>query len=356
MAIELDNLHYDYREIDGYNKPFNFVCSPRELGKSTIMWLKKIYFGWKKDHRPWIYIVRKSVEITCALIDSIADTILNKFTDDNIQFVYKMGSFKDGITDVFIKAPEGNILFFRIVSLNIDLRRIKLAVLKDVKGVFMDEYIIDPRTGEKYIPMEAHKLKEAYTTWRREASGILKFYFVGNPYSLYNPLFVEWNVDTSKCKMGTFYVGDVFIIHFATLSQALRDMLLRVNPLYVFDEDYTQYALYGTPVNDKNIRLGTFPKNYYLQFVFRSHGKYIGVYRNSRYEEETKFFVRETNEFSAKRQVYVYEFSELVERSIVLDLEERMRLQKFKEAFRKRQIVFEDINCYYFIEEIYKNI
>ena len=28
--IELDNLHYDYRPIDSYNKPFNFIMSPRE--------------------------------------------------------------------------------------------------------------------------------------------------------------------------------------------------------------------------------------------------------------------------------------------------------------------------------------
>ena len=355
MAIELDNLHYDYREIDGYNKPFNFVCSPREPGKTSMMWLKKIYFGWKQDHRPWIYIVRKSVEITCALIDSIADTILNKFTDDNITLSYKMGSFKDGITDIYINTPEEKILFFRIVSLNIDLRRIKLAVLKNIKNTFMDEYIIDPRTQEKYIPMEAYKLKEAYTTWRRENPN-LKMYFVGNPYSLFNPLFVEWNVDTTRCKRGTFYVGDVFVIHFAELSEGLREKLLRDNPLYKFDEEYTEYALYGVPINDKNIRLGHFPKNYYLQFIFRCHGHYIGLYRNSKYEDFDKYFVRETSEFSQNREVYVFEFSELVEKSIVLSMDERIKLQKFKEAFRKRAIVFEDINCYYFIEEVYKNL
>ena len=89
MAIQLDNLHYDYREIDGYNKAFNFVVSPREPGKTSMMWLKKIYLPWKRDKRPWIYLVRQSVEITSALIDSIADTIINKFTDDDIHFYYK---------------------------------------------------------------------------------------------------------------------------------------------------------------------------------------------------------------------------------------------------------------------------
>ena len=220
----------------------------------------------------------------------------------------------------------------------------------------MDEYIINPRTGEKYLSDEAYKIKEAYTTWRREADGFLKVYIAGNPYSLFNPLFVDWNVDTNKCKVGTFYVGDIFVIHFATLSEGLRAKLLEDNPLYKFDEEYNKYALYGIPVNDQNIRIGNFPKNFMLKFVFKHDGKYIGIYQNTHYEEETKFFARFTNEFSQNRTIYCFEFEELVERTIVMSLDERMKLLKFKEAFRKRAIVFEDINCYYFIEEIYKNI
>ena len=51
----------------------------------------------------------------------------------------------------------------------------------------MDEYIINPKSGERYGKDEAFKIKEAYTTWRRECDGVLKCYFLANPYSLYNP-------------------------------------------------------------------------------------------------------------------------------------------------------------------------
>ena len=61
MAVKFDNIHYSFRAIDGYNKPFNFVLSPRELGKTTTMWYEKIYLGWKKDKRPWIYLVRQLI-------------------------------------------------------------------------------------------------------------------------------------------------------------------------------------------------------------------------------------------------------------------------------------------------------
>lgn len=377
MAEKFDDIHYSYREIDGYNKPFNFVTSPRELGKTTTMWLKKIYIPWKKDHKPWIYLVRKSVEINSALIDSIADTILNKFTDDNVSFVYKVGSFKDGIVDVFIpvkttqkrlvKDENGkevekevirteNILFFRIVSLNIDMRRIKLAVLKGVKGVFMDEYIINPKMDEHYIKNEANKIKEAYTTWRREADGVLKFYIVANPYSLFNPLFVDWDVDTNKLKIGSFYVGTTFVIHYPKLSTELYNMLLQKNPLFSADDFYRQYALEGQSVNDMNIRIGEQPQGFFLKFVFKHNQKYIGIFQNNDYSEDTKFFCKFVDVVSARRTIYCFDFAELVDRGIVMSLDERQKIQRFKEAFRKRAIVFEDINCYYFIEEIYKNI
>ena len=353
MAIQDDGLHYDYRPVDGYNKPFVFIMSARELGKTAQKWMKQ-YRRWKKDKKPYIYLVRKSVEITDALINSIADTIINKFTDDNVEFQYSRGSFKDGIVDVKISGE----IFFRIVSLSIDLRRIKLAVLKNIAGVLMDEYIIDPRTDEKYQTNEAFKIKEAYTTWRREADGVLKFYFLANPYSLYNPLFVDWKVDVSKLRKDQFYIGDIFIIHWPSLNPALREKLLKVNPLYEFDEDYSGYALEGQAINDRNIKVNpTLPHNYSLRFVFKHNNRYIGIYRNNDWcEGDNKFYAQFETSISAKRTIYCFEFSELVDRSIVMSLDERLKLQRFKESFRKREIEFADINVYYFIEEIYKNI
>ena len=138
MAIPRDNLHYSFRPIDGYNKAFNIVISPREPGKTTSMWMDKIYLPWKKNHKPWIYLVRQAVEIDDALIESIFSTNMNKFTDDNLQPIYKASSFSDGIVDIFlevkhlekkeVKQDDGSLkmedvevsekyLFFRIVSL-----------------------------------------------------------------------------------------------------------------------------------------------------------------------------------------------------------------------------------------------
>ena len=348
--IQLDNLHYDYREIDGYNKPFNFILSSRELGKTSMFWLKKIYLQWKKDKRPWIYLVRKSVEISSALIDSISDTIINKFTDDGISFKYQKGNFKDGIVDVFI----GSEIFFRIVSLNIDLRRIKLAVLKNIKGVLMDEYVIDTKTNEKYINNEAFKIKEAYTTWRREADGILKVYILANPYSLFNPLFLDWKVDISKLKKNSFYVGETYVIHWATLCDELRQQLLELNPLYEFDEDYKGYAIEGSTIRDNAIKTAKLPPNFYLKFIFRVNDRYIGIFKNSSYNMfEDKYFCKFINDIGKDRSVLCFDLEDLITQCKLLSLEDKMRLSHFKDAMRMRLVSFEDINVYYLIKEVF---
>ena len=350
--IELDNLHYDFRAIDGYNKPFNFILSPRELGKTSMCWLKKIYLKWRQDKKPWIYTVRKSVEITEALINSIADTIINKFTDDNIKFRYTKGTFKEGISDIYI----GKDLFFRIVSFSIDLQRIKKAVLKNIGGVLTDEYVINPKLNEKYVKGEATIIKEAYTTWRREAEGVLKWYILGNPYSLFNPLFLYWKVDTNRLKLNDFYVGDTFVIHTPLIPEELKAKLLELNPLYKFDEEYMMYALLGQAMNDKNIKLGKQPQGFSLKFTFKIEDKYIGIFQANEYKDGDRFFCRFIDIISAKRITYCFDFEDMIERCQLLSMDDRFKLGRFKDALRRRLVSFEDINVYYMIEEVYQVI
>ena len=50
LKEKLDNLHYDFRPIDGYGKDFNIVISPREPGKTSMFWLKKIYIPFLKEN------------------------------------------------------------------------------------------------------------------------------------------------------------------------------------------------------------------------------------------------------------------------------------------------------------------
>ncbi|MBO7733478.1 MAG: phage DNA encapsidation protein [Methanobrevibacter sp.] len=365
--IPRDNIHMSWRPIDGYNKQINVFISPREPGKTDTTWWEKIYSQWVVSGKPWGYLVRNNVEITDAMLQDIEDTI-NKWTIDPVEFQFKKGEFKEGIVDIKIKGK----LFFRCVSLSLPLRRIKQAKIRNIGGIFMDEFIIDPKSGEKYNQNEYFKIKELYTTYRRsyEGDGILKMYFCGNPYSLFNPLFVGLGVDVVKLRKDKYemvngewrlypniMVKDNYAIEWGVLHPVLKEQLLEKNPFYQFDEEYSDYALEGIAVNDRNIKTGKLPKNFYLSFVLKIAGKFVGIFQNNYINDlEDRFFCKFVDEVSAKRTIYCFEFDEMVERSILMSIDERMKLQRFKDAMRKRMVSFEDINVYYYMEEAYKNL
>lgn len=355
MRRELDNIHYNFREIDGYNKAFNIIISPRELGKTTTAWNQKVYRPWQKNFRPWLYLVRNANEITDSLIEDIEMNI-NKFNDE-ITLLFARGSLESGICDVYISINGERKLFIRILALNIKLRRIKLSKIPNIAGVLMDEYIIDPKTGEKYLPQEEMKIKEVYTTYRRESDGILKMYFLGNPYSLFSPLLMWLGVDTKALKPGAIVVGENYVVQCATLKEELKKKILEENPLYQFDESYKMYAFNGLAVNDMNIRLGQFPPHYQLKFVVRINNTNIGIFKNDFFKDkEDRYYCKEISGFANDRKIFIFEFTEMVDKSILVSLDERRRLENFKNAFRKRQVVFSNINIYYLVEEIYYNL
>ena len=355
MRQELDNLHYDFRQIDGYNKPFNIIISPRELGKTTMAWVKKVYRPWQKNHKPWLYLTRNANEITDSLIADIEMNI-NKFNDE-ITLIYARGSLESGICDVFIEENGEKKLFFRMLALNIKLRKIKLSKIPNIGGVLMDEYIIDPKSGEKYLKNEEMKIKEIYTTYRRESDGVLKMYFLGNPYSLYNPLFMWLNIDTRRLKPDTIIVGDEYVVQCAILGEELKKKILEENPLYQFDESYKMYAFDGLAVNDMNIRLGSFPLNYQLKFVVRVNNINIGIFKNNYLiDREDRYYCKEVKAFSMDRKIFAFDFTDVINKCVLVGMEERRRLENFRNAFRKRQVVFSNVNVYYLIEEVYCNL
>lgn len=352
MAVKRDNIHYNIRPIQGYDKEYNFVMSAREPGKTTSAVMDLIYNNWKKTKEPRFYMVRNSVEITPALIGMIFDININKFTDDNVVAEYKISELESGILDIRIKGE----LFIRIVSMSISLRRIKQSTMEGAAGAVFDEYIIDPRSGEKYLKNEAFKIKEAYTTWKRGCHRKkFKMRFFANPYTLYNPLFIDWNIPLEKLRKGQIYSDSTHAIEWALISPELREKLLKENPNYQFDEDYAGYALEGNPINDRNIKLSSMPNNYFLRFVFRYKGKYLGIFQNNYFDimDDSYYckFIDSTN-----RAYFTFEFDELMNRGVIFSSEEKNRLNRFKIAMRNNKVSFADINAYYFTQEIYYNI
>ena len=352
--IERDNIHFNTRKIDGYNLPFNFIISEREAGKSTAIWLKA-YKEFVDNESTILVIRRKVVHITKAYIDDIAQ-IINKFTDDKVVFQYSQSTIKEGIVDIYINEKR----FMRICALSIDITALKSLVLRNLKYIILDEFICNNRFGERYLKDEAVKYMEIYNTFRRESEN-LKCYFMGNPYSLYNPYFMFFNVDTSKLKRGAIITDKKsYVIQCYEITPELREKILKENPLYQFDNAYTKYAFEGKNVNDENIIIRSkLPPNFKLLYVFKSANRYIGLYRQDIFFESDILYYAEfipVEKISKRRDIICFDFEELVDRVVMLSPDERYKFQKIKDAMRKRLIAFNSIECYYLLEEIYFNL
>lgn len=358
MAVNFENYYADFREIDGYNKPINCFMSAREDGKSTAFWIKKIYKPWKKTGQTALCLVYNAVELSDEFFQSIQDNILNKFTDDDVVFQYNKASLEKGVVDIKIDDK----LFVRFLACSVKLRKIKQALLKDVGVIWMDEYIINPRKGEKYIKGLAFTLNEIYSTYKRERldkGKPLKMYFTGNPYSLYNPIHMWLKIPTNQLRIGNIYTGNNWAFQWHKLSPQLIEKLKKDNPTLEIDEDYSKYAFDGQPINDMNIKVGTLPANYHLRFIFKHEGQYIAVYQNEYWRDHAdKYYctIVSGKDISNKRTAYCFDFAELVNRTALLSAEDRNKFNHFKISMRKRLVVFSSVECYYLIEEIYYNL
>lgn len=356
MAVKKDNIHYSFRAIDGYNKDINIVISGRDPGKSSNMWSEKIYPQWKKDKSTWLILVRQVVEITEEYIRSIQDNIINKFFDDNVEFEFSKNSIKNGIVDVRINGE----LFFRLLAMSIPLRRIKQALLKGIRGILFDEFIINPKMNEKYLKGEAMTIKEIYTTYFREKKeGVkLKMYILGNPYSLYNPIFQWLNINPNDLEIGKFLLGKNYVVEWYKMKPELREKLLKENPMYEIDEDYSAYALGGEAILDKNIKLlDKCPPSYQLRFVFKFGYKFVGVFQNQNYlSEGDSYYCQYIENPSARRDIYCFDFEDLLDRCVLFNAEDKFRFNRLKSAIRNRKVAFSAIDVYYLIEEVYFNL
>lgn len=357
--MELDNIHYSFKAIDGYDKAFNFVISAREDGKSTSFITRKIYPAWKKG-KPTIVLKRMIANITDDYIMSF-EGILRKF-GINITLSYKLGEIKEGIVSVYAQeeAMKEKRLFLKVIALNVRTDQLKSLFIADPAFMFLDELILQPHSKQdKYIEKEAWKVMELYNTYRRE-NPRLKFYGCGNPYSLYNPYFVFLGIDPSTLKHGTIQSGAIWAVENHALHPELVAKLKRENPLYneangdAFQQ-YSKYALKGEAVGDASIKIcKQRPDGFSLVCCFRYEGSYIGVYKGV--AEDFSYWAGQIKDEGKRRKVLAFSFNDLVDGSSLLSWHDKLEFIALRKAIANRNIAFDGVESNYEIEEIYKHL
>ena len=362
--MKRDNIHYTFRAINGYPQPFKFVISPREPGKTTAA-------VWEIMHKNYIkggitiLLMRNNVDITEGYIYSIQENN-NKFDDaPKLKLSWKADELKGGIVHIYNEdSSSGEKRLFAVcVSLSTKNSIRKRLQYPNAKAMIMDEFICDLSVGEKYLKGEYARFLETYNTFNREyrnkngEKASMPVYFLGNPYSLYNPYFVGLKVNTRLLHPGAIISGPNYVIQCYQLTEELKQLILKSNPLYQFDDSYTRYAFNGMAVQDEKIPLcETLPKNYSLKFIFKIENKYIECYRGDTFDTVLFWWIRLCDNSSSNKIAYCFDYEELVARCALISLQDRKLFTNLKTAIKYRRIDFNCIECYYLFKEIYLNI
>lgn len=349
-----DKLHIDsdVGMIDGYQKTYNFIVTERESGKSTLMW-KKVYNAFRRDQKCSLVVRRYQTDITDTYIEDI-EKLINKFTDSQIEFNYKRQELKGGQLDLKIEDQT----FCRIIALNTPLSRLKSMFLANVKYLMYDEFICNKRLGEKYLADEPFRIKELYTTYNRESSGI-KVYCFGNPYSLFNPFFSDLKVQTNKIYPGALVAEDDYCIWCYKIKDQLKQQILAKNPLYKFDDSYKRYAFDGRAVQDQEIRVIEYqPDQFKLDCIFKIHQKCIGIYRGCIVDKDQRIYywckIIDPVTVSKRRDILCFDFGDMSDRTILYS--GKQKFASLKNAIETRSAGFASIEESWLIEEIYQEI
>lgn len=366
-----DNLHFRWGRTLTYNKIWNYCIGERESGKSTDGWLK-IWKAFTYEHRPSLVLRRRTADITSSYIDDTA-ALLNKFLDEPVQLLYLKGDIKQGIVDVKIGKAEENYsyaaikkmpVFIRIISLSAPMGRIKSAVLRNVKYMFQDEFIVNLRANEKYLTGDEFFLKqEIYTTYNREAATPIKCLAAGNPYSVYCPDFVALGVDTKLLKPGAFVTGPNYVINCFQVPAELKEQILDANPNYQFDDSYRRYAFNGEAINDQNIRIHKCePKGFKLKWVVRMGREYMSIHKGQSNDSEGKFTYwcckHDETWLSkmGKRKIIVFNFGDMMAGTQKYNKDNVIDFFDFRRSMDARECTFNCIDASYMAEDIYSTV
>lgn len=363
MIKPWDDIHYNFRRIDGANKTFNLIVSAREAGKTSAAVVIKAWKVFKEKNWKTIFLRRQIADITDLYIESFQE-ILNTFIDEDIRLEYKKLDKSSGSVKIYCESPitGKKELFIVIIGMSQRIQRIKSNVVRNLAYIFYDEFLVNPKWKESYLPYEMDKVKETYSTFKRylpyeweQAGKYVKIYFLGNPYTVYSPFTEAFGVDYSKMVPGAFLLGDKWAVENYRLHPKLVEKIKKDNPFYQQDDEYTNYALKGIAINDQNIRLGKRTNGFVLKFVIDIEGQRIGIYRNNNQEfnQQDRYYCGKDVPANINRDVFCFDFEDLSGNKILYNKKDNVSFELFKIAMRNNWVIFDDLGTYYKIRNAY---
>lgn len=354
---KLDNIHFQIKEIDSYAKDFNLVYSVREDGKTASFDMKAISKLRRFQATP-IYLLRQVNEVSEEYVESLKRR-WNKWLKVPIEFYYSKKNLENGIATLYFDRKK---LYpaVKIVSLAKSIDILKKFFVARPSDFFLDEVVLNTRTGSKYLKGEPMRVKEIYKTFYREYVNAKlprpKFYGFGNPYSWYNPYNAELNIDCEKIKIqGDVQIVDKWAIMHHKINPLLLEEIKKKDPLYSIEGEYAKYAYGGVAINDSNVLIvEKCPNEFNLVCIFYATGRSFGIWENNNFDDNLSYWIGEVKAVGKRREIFSFNFGDLIEGSALLSSFDRIRFQSLKNSMARREVGFENLEANYIMEEVYK--
>ena len=268
-------------DILTYSRAWNFVTGPRSCGKTTGVALF-LLLDFVRNGRQFIYTRRTKDEL---------DLTKSKFFSDAIKILKdKLGL---NITEFYM---EGFDYYIGLDGEEAQLCGTSYYISKEEKlksgGIFVynavyDEFISQDSTG--YLgtldaPKEYEKVLELFATLDRTVGvpyrNEVRFFFLGNTATIYNPIFTELNIvqyiqDTSKIIAPKNEAWLLQQLHLEDV-RALEDF--KDSNLFKLSTDKQKDYNFNNKGRDSEVFIETKPENSKLYCIFKIQGKEHGLY------------------------------------------------------------------------------
>lgn len=196
------SLYYDLNKVKSHNKFINMVISQRGVGKSFAM-KREAVTRFIKGKGQFVYIRRTGTQLK-QIRDG--DSKGGKFFTDIQEF------FPDHELDY--RADKfycnGEVMGYSVALTKPAV--VRGASFHNVTTIWFDEFISIGTPDDIYRPNEFNDFLNICDTIIRTRSNV-KIYMLGNPYSLVNPYFNEFNIDLKIGERLTVY-KDIIIDFF----------------------------------------------------------------------------------------------------------------------------------------------
>lgn len=235
--MDKKSIYLDWGRILSYNRGYNILFGGRGIGKTYG--IKKLLIKWfKKNKTQFVWIRRTDKEVLLAK-NGFFNKVKVEFPDDILEVKGNEAYINNELAGIFVNlgsqsANKGN------------------DNLTNCNCIVYDEFCIDLRGRERYVPNTMAKINDLMETFGRTRADF-KVFILSNFISSNNPAFDYFGIDF-KGNESRFIDQDVYCELLPTSPELidLKDQTLLGRITKKYDKDYYNYNVLNQALYNNN--------------------------------------------------------------------------------------------------------